>query len=237
MRQLLTRLAPLGILTALVCRAVGATDRPSVPVLREKLKQILASGYHLTEPPEVRLRELLVRLLSWLGDLLGGLGEIAEIAPLAGLPGWLKPVIAGVLIAALIAIIAHIVVGFRGLLSERRRGRGQAPGEVIRRNPDGVLREAEQAFADGKHTVALGLLYLAVLLRLDRIGLLPHDPARTNRENARALSGVGSEARDAMNALSREVEACIYGGRSAGEATWQRARGWADQLWRAEDAS
>lgn len=234
MRRTLIWPAAAGVLTAVACLAAGTPpERPPVPVLRETLDRILASGYQLTEPPEVRLRELIARILRWLRDLFG---DVSEIAPLGGLPQWLQSVIAGVLVIVLLLIVAHIVVSFRRLLAERRSRADEPEREVVRRDPDAVLRSAEAALARGEHHLALRLLYLAVLLRLDRLGLLPHDPARTNWENARALHAEGA-VDSAMARLAGEVDACLYGGQDVTRQTWERARGWAETLWRAEDAS
>jgi len=177
---------------------------------------------------------LAARILRAIRDLFV---EVSEMGPLAGLPDWLKYLLMGVLVVALVVIVAHMVVSFRGLLAERR-SRQEAPEvQFSRLDPREVLERAEDAFRRGEHDAAMRLLYLAVLLRLDRLGMLPHDPARTNWENLRALTTVGADAHDAMTRLTREVDACVYGGRHASERTWEQARGWADLLWRVEAAA
>lgn len=234
MRRQITSLASLVAAAALTGRAAEAPPgRPPAPVLRETLQDILRSGYRLTEPPEARLRELLARLLRLLRELLSGL---SEAGPLAGLPPWMTFLLTGVLAVLMALIIAHIVVGLRGLLVERR-GRGETPPAAPERlDPLSVLERAEDAFRRGEHETALRLLYQAVLLRLDRRGLLVHDPARTNWENLRALAAARAEAREAMAGLTREVDACTYGGRRASVRTWEQSRAWADLLWREEAA-
>jgi len=234
-RRLFGWLAPLVSATALAAWAAGApSGRPPVPVLRETLRDILSSGYQLTEPPEAQLRDLLLRLLRALRDLLGG---AAEANPLGGLPGWARPLLTGALTVLLVLIITHLVVSLRSLLTERKTERDRPARAVRRQDPRSVLAQAEDAFGRGDHDAAVRLLYVAVLLRLDRIGLLAHDPARTNWENLDALKTADVPSRDAMRQLTREVDACVYGGRPASARTWERSRGWAEQLWRAGEAS
>jgi hypothetical protein len=214
--------------------AASPSGRPDAAELRARLDQILSSGYQLTEPPQVRLHDFGLRLLRLLAELLSGIGQTR---PLAGLPSWGKPVLAGALLVLLVVVFAHLTRSLRSLLSDRRLGGRELAQARERRDPNTVLREAEAAFERGENLVALSRLYLAVLLRLDRRGLLSHDPARSNWENLRALGEAGPETREAMTRLTREVDACIYGGRSASVSTWERARDWADLLWSAGERS
>lgn len=218
--------------TALAGLAIEAPpERPPAPVLRETLREILRSGYQLTEPPEARLREWLARILQAIRDFFG---EAAAISPFAGLPEWLRYVIMGVLVIALAIVLTHMIVSLRALLSERRARERAPEPDFARLDPREVLLRAEDAFRRNEPDVAMRLLYLAVLLRLDRLGLLPHDPARTNWENLRALETTGEDVRDAMVHLTREVDASVYGGRHPSTDTWEQARDWAELLWRAE---
>ncbi len=225
-------LAPLLTAAGLAaCVAVASPSRPDVPVLRQSLDRILSSGYQLSEPPQARLHEVIARVLRALRQMLG---HLSEAEPLAGLPLWVRPVLTGVLLVLLALMIAHIASGLRGLLDGSRDRRSRPEVHRERVDPAEVMRRAEEALERGEHTAALRLLYLAVLLHLDRAGVLAHDPTRTNLENLRAFTGVRPEARDAMARLTHEVDATIYGGRGASRETWEKARRWADALWRAE---
>jgi hypothetical protein len=231
-RRLLVSLAVIVAATALIGAVRGATaERPDVPVLKERLQDILSTGYQLTEPPQTRLHDMFVRAMRSLRALLL---QLSDTGPLAGLPEWVRPVLIGVLLVLLVLMAAHVVASLRGLLGEAQGRRKQRREERIRSDPTALLREAEDAFRRGDRDAAIGLLYHAVLLRLDRLGLLAHDPARTNWENLRAFDGTDPDARRAMAQLTREVDACVYGGRSASGDTWDRARGWAELLWQAE---
>lgn len=235
MRRLLRWPAPLISATALAAWAAGAPpERPPVPALRDTLGDILSSGYQLTEPPEAQLRDMLLRLLRSLRELVGGL---AETSPLAGIPGWTRPLLTGALIVILGLIVAHLVYSLRGLMTERSARPDRPERKVARPAPRDVRAQAEAAMRRGDCEEAVRLLYLAVLLRLDRIGLLTHDPARTNWENLAAFTRADAHARDAMRQLTGAVDACVYGGRPASEQTWERTRGWAEQLWKAGESS
>lgn len=225
-------LIPLFAVAAGAARA-ALEGRPSAPQLRATLEEILASGYQLTPPLQLQLQEWLDYLARWLESLFGGL---SESGPLAGLPPWTTWLIAGVCIAALILILLHMALTFRAVISDsKRRGAADLPKREFT-DPRVLLRQAEVAFERQEYELALRLLYRAVLLRLDRRGLLPSDPARTNWENLRELRAGSGEVRAAMGHLTREFDACIYGGHAPEAADWTTARGWAEVLWDAEAA-
>lgn len=234
-RRLLIRLATLLTAAALTTPAAEAPQgRPDVDLLRQNLESILSSGYRLVEPPQARLHEMMLRALR---VLQGMLGTISQARPLAGLPEWTRPLITGVLPVLVGLIIAHLVGGLRRLLEGSAGRRGPTGPEPERMDPRSMLTRAEDASGRREFDEAISLLYLAVLLRLDRLGLLSHDPARTNWENLAALTGGGPNVRDSMAGLTREVDACIYGGRRASESTWRRAREWAEVVWRAGESA
>jgi len=195
------------------------------------LRDIVARGYHLQPPARSRIEEWLLWLLRQIGRLFAGL---SETGPLAAMPAWLRWVIFGVLLALLILILAHNALTVRGVLSEppKRRGAGLRPRR--REDPRAALARAEAALERGRYDLAVRLLYLATLLRLDRAGLLSHDASRTNWENLRALRSDAPAVRDAMTSLTRAVDDTVYGGEPASRHTAERCRGWVDALWRAE---
>jgi len=234
-RRLLRWLTVLISATALAAWAAGSpSGRPSEQALRDTLREILSSGYQLTEPPEAVLRDLVLRLLRMLRDFVGG---VAQVNPLGGIPGWARPLLTGALIVLLGLIVAHLVHSLRGLMRESG-GRPERPERKRERlDPRTVRAQAEDAVRRGDYEKAVRLLYVAVLLRLDRIGLLTDDPARTNWENLDAFTAADVPSRDAMRQLTRAVDACVYGGRPASEQTWRRTREWAEQLWKAGEAS
>lgn len=227
----LTQMAGIAALSA--AGVAAAAGRPSAPELRQMLDEILASGYQLKAPLQVRLQEWLMRGLRWLSERLGSL---SEAGPLADLPLWMNWVIFGVCMVLLGLLLAHMALTLRGVLAEGRTGDGERRERAQTTNPRSLMDAAEEAFRRGEHDAAVRLLYRAVLLRLDRLGLLNHDPARTNWENVLALHSSADELRDAMTGLARVMDDCVYGGGRASAQTWERARDWADILWRVEAA-
>jgi len=221
----------LPALVAAAAVAAGAVERPSEQALRRSLRDILASGYELTPPTRVQLEEWLAWLLRRIGRLLGGL---SESGPLAGLPAWATWVIAGVLIALLVLILAHLALTVRRALVEPSVRRGAFARQRRREDPRTLLAAAEEALRRGEYDRAVRLLYRAALVRLDRLGVLSHDAARTNWENLRALRSDEPAVRDAMTALARAVDDTVYGGAPASRLVAERCRVSVDALWRAE---
>ncbi len=219
-------------LTGLAATLAGA-ERPSPGDLREKLDEVLASGYHLEVPPQVRLQDLVLRVLRRLSEQIG---IMSEAGPLADLPVWAHWIIFGVCGLLVILLVAHMGMRLREVLTDRRpHDRGaQAAQEMA--DPRALAQEAERAVARREHSLALRLLYRAVLLRLDRVGLLDYDPSRTNWENVAALRSADDELRSAMTGLAHEVDDTVYGGSCATARSWERARHWAELVRRAEGA-
>jgi len=229
-RRLMVALPALAAASTVVAEQA---ERPSEQALRRSLRDILASGYQLTPPVRVQIEEWLAWLLRSIGRLLSGL---SEAGPLAGLPLWATWVIAGVLIALLVLILAHIVVTVRRALVEPSVRRDAATRRRRRENPRALLAAAEEALRRSEYDRAVRLLYRAALVRLDRLGVLTHDAARTNWENLRALRSEEPAVRDAMAELARAVDDTVYGGAAASRSTAERCRASVNALWRAEAA-
>lgn len=223
----------MGLLAA---TASAAPQRPSPDELRSTVREILRSGYRLQVPPTERINRWIQWLLHRIGEGLSAVSQGGGI--LAGLPQWANWVIFGVGLAAITGILLHIALTMRSvLLGDEGRSRRRPTGATEARDPTEVLALAEQAVHEGEYDRAVRLLYLATILRLDRLGLLSHDPSRTNWENLHALSAEDSALHTAMFDLTGVVDACIYGGTTATARTWETARGSADVLWHAEAAA
>lgn len=208
-----------------------ATVRPSPAQLRTLLNEILASGYHLEPPATVRLGDylngLFDRLARWLGSWAPG-------GPLAGLPMWATWTLFGVCVALLVLLLAHMIGGVRSALSEPTQRRPHDGGDQWREDPQAVLTAAEAALGGGEYERAIRLLYRAVLLRLDRLGLLGHDPARTNWENLAALRADDVELRASLVELTQAVDAAVYAGRPVTPEVAERCRARVREIWRAQ---
>ena len=213
---------------------VLAAVRPSPPELRRVLDQILASGYRLEPPATVRIGDY----LDWLLDRLARwLDSWSQTGPLAGLPVWASWVLFGLCVALLVLLLAHMISGVRSALSEPAHGRRGAGDARRREDPQAVLAAAEAALARGDYDAAVRLLYRAALLRLDRLGLLHHDPARTNWENLAALRAPDPDLRADLTELTGAVDAAIYAGRPVTHTTAERCHTRVRELWRAQAVS
>lgn len=210
---------------------VLAATRPSPSQLRALLEEILASGYRLESPPTVRigdyLDELFDRLAHWLGSW-------SSSGPLAGLPMWATWTLFGVCVALLVLLLAHMISGVRSALSEPMHRHPRDEGEQRREDPQAVLAAAEVALGGGEYEHAIRLLYRAALLRLDRLGLLGHDPARTNWENLAALRADDVELRASLAELTQVVDAAVYAGRPVTPEVAERCRARVREIWRAQ---
>lgn len=221
-RAVLIFLLPAGIALA--------AARPSPSQLRSLLAEILASGYRLEPPATVRIGDYLDWLFERLARLLG---SWSHSGPLAGLPIWASWALFGVCVALLVLLLAHMISGVRSALSEPARRRGAADAGR-REDPQTVLAAAEEALAGGDYERAIRLLYHAVLLRLDRLGLLSHDPARTNWENLAALRAADAELHAHLADLTRAVDAAVYAGRPVTHSAAERCHRWVREIWRAQ---
>lgn len=229
------RLALAAALTAaalLLGRTLAATvTRPSPDVLREHLHSILSSRAYQVNPPigyEIQrwLLEALARVLAWLSSL-------TTSGPLAGLPDYLKWVIVGICVLALLLILYHLAITLRLLLAgPSRRAKQQAWLTPRRSSPEQALRAAGEAAARGEFRLALRRLYEAVLLRLDHRGILVYAPWRTNWENLRALKS--PRLRSMMAPLTRAVDDVFYGDRPATDEIYADCRERVSGLWQAE---
>ena len=230
-------LAVLAVLLAagwLVVRV--AASPPSPNQIRAWTAEILSSGGYQVNPPlGWRIERWLLELLQ---RILGSLALASHSGPLAGLPQWASWLVVGACVVALALIITHLLLTLRGLMVEPRRRRDRERLVAERpRTPQQALREAEQAAAAGQFALALRRLYEAAVLILDRRGLLPYDPTRTNWENLRAVAGQSPDTARVMTPLTRTVDGCVYGGIAATLEDWQRSRALVRQLERGASSS
>lgn len=206
-----------------------AATRPSPSELRRLLDEILASGYRLDPPMTVRVRDYLDWLLERLARTLGGW---SQGGPLAGLPTWVSWLLFGVCVGLLALLVAHMISGVRAALSEPARRSGSGGGGPRREDPQAVLAAAEAALRGGDYEAAVRLFYRAALLQLDRLGVLNHDPARTNWENLAAVRVADADLRASLTHLTRVVDAAVYGGQPITPAAAERCRESVHTIWR-----
>jgi hypothetical protein len=229
------------LVTLLVVAGIsaGAAGIPSLPPpdeLRSTISEILSSpGYEVNPPLSWRVQQWVIEQLE---RLAGAISRAAANSPLAGMPEWVAPVIIGACVVALGLIVYHLLYTVRMLMVEpRRHARDGVISAAPPRSPEQVMREAEKAAAAGQLQAALRKLYEAVLLRLDRLGALRHDPARTNWENLSAATASLPLLREPMTGLAVAVDDCVYGSLPATSATYEQCRELARAVWFVEASS
>lgn len=131
------------------------------------------------------------------------------------------PWVALAVLVGIVAVLAFVLLRWRRLRLQRR----QADTERMGRRPDRpseLEASAKALAAAGDWTGAIRQLLRAFVLTLDATGILPHDPARTNRELRRRLQ----RERNLEPALSRLIstaEAVTYAGETGSDTLWHEA--------------
>jgi hypothetical protein len=97
-----------------------------------------------------------------------------------------------VMAAGAVALILLIALAgpllFRYFVSARRRGKGARAGDEEVATSAEAIQRAQAASVIQDYRLALRMLYLASLLKLDEIGALRYDRALTNREYVREVA-------------------------------------------------
>lgn len=210
---------------------VGAASRPSPPVLRQDLRQILAQPAYQQAGKdwwwELKLRLLRAVAQWWQDHVTPYLEGLYTARPV------LYWVTLTVIVLLLLAVLYHLYLTLRSAFDPGRRQRssGPAPPEARdTRGPEAMLREADAAAAGGDYPLAYRWLYLALIRHLDRRALLRYDAASTNYDYLRQLRNEpGLTA--LVSPLTRAVEPVWYGYRTASAADYARCREWVQAAW------
>lgn len=233
------RLAGYALLLAMM--AVAATGllavsddsvqrRPPAPLIRQQVADILSQPEYQYEYPKwlQRLRdraiELLVRLLQWLR-----LGEIAR--DLYATWPVLYWAIAGLLAAAVLALLYHIFITIKGAFGRpRRRQSATQPSPLPLTSPAALRRQARQLARAGDWAGALRKLYQACLRYLDQQGYLYYHPATTNGEYLQQVDEhPGLTA--CLQPITRAMDRVCYAHIGLGHSTYQHLDTLAQRLW------
>jgi hypothetical protein len=126
---------------------------------------------------------------------------------------------------------------FRGLLDRVDQlpawlGTLDAAGElygVRDLDPDRVYAEAHRRLAQGDWSGAVRFLYVAAILRLDRVGFVRLRQSKTNHDYVRELAA-RPDCRGPFEVLTRCFETTVYGGRAADEAACREMTAQMDTL-------
>ena len=115
----------------------------------------------------------------------------------------------------------------------KRRTRSTERLELEQRTPRGWKAHAIELMAAGRGQDALRALYLALLARLDRQGLIRYDPSKTNWQYRMQLPA--GTIRDAFSELSRIFDRTWYGSYPCDASAFHRGSILVDQVLRETD--
>lgn len=192
---------------------------PTPEAVREAVREVYLRPEF--RPPERDfgdwVMDQVARFVSWLGSLLGGVRGLEASAP------FLFWTIVVVLVASLLAVVAHLVwtavsAGRAPRRAKRRETPDAAPGR-----PRGAVdweEEARRLAAAGRWREAAMALYAALLLRMDARDLLRFDPAKTPGDYRREVRKDPAAGR-ALGAFLRGFEPVAFGNRPLDAEGWR----------------
>jgi hypothetical protein len=139
-----------------------------------------------------------------------------------------------VLIVAIAFVLAYAVRKYGGktwLGREAPRARREAdePAEETISDPDRLLETARDLAAAGEFRRAYRAVFLAMLLRMDRAGLIRFDRSSTNGEYLRVLRA-RPDVFASMRPVANDFDLHWYGGKAVGEPDYRRMLGAYEQL-------
>jgi Domain of unknown function (DUF4129) len=183
---------------------------PSSPVATQWVRDELAHGHYLTNPPWWQ------RLVEWLRGLL-------DSAPQAGLPRWVGVAVL-LLVAALAAAVVARVLRPEGRTSRRTGERSAAVDDEGLSAAD-YRRRAQRAAARGDWDDLLLDSYRAIAASAVERTLLVGLPGRTAREVAVALTPVFPAQGSQLAEAARHFDEVRYGHRAPTSEQAQAVQG------------
>lgn len=176
---------------------------------------------------------LVRRLLEWLRRL----AEADRRSPRRPEGGDPMTAASAVLVLAVAAVVAVLVMLLARLWSARRTPEvapdaagpleeaplGADPASALSRPPRGWAELADQLAARGDFREAIRHLYLALLARLHREGVITYEPSQSNWEYLRAFRGPAGD-RLVFRELTSRFDYAWYGRQDGGPAEWARFR-------------
>lgn len=170
-----------------------------------------------------RHRTLFEIAWQWLRDmwdrLARGLGSHVHVGKQAGL------ILGDAVVIALIAVIVFVALRLvLGAVRDPGRTQAGATGLAPAADPHELFARSCDAAERGDYRAAIGLLFLASLVRIERLGLVSGDPSRTVNQWRRALSSRAPAIAGAFDAIARPFTAAFYAERPVGQGQWLSAR-------------
>lgn len=208
--------------------------RPPVPTLREDLRRILARReYNFDESQWFQqwlYRALHSLAVWWREHFAPYVDALYEKRPFIY---WTIVAVGALAAAFLLYHILHTVRSAFGRSGRGRHSRGELPPTVLQTDPERLLKQADEAAANGDFPEALRRLYLALIRNLDRHGLVRFDRSRTNYEYVRQL-----RAHDTVAVLFADLtgraERVWYGDETLAPVDYEQCRALALAAWQGE---
>ena len=210
--------------------AQGATVSPRAARIQSDLRQILSDPEYAVKPPGETIAQRVGRWISeqWTA-FKDWLDRIFSFGGRAG-PGTARFMM-WVVLAALIIGIAYVLAyairrgkwgkGSRGQRRPERTVSTDALEERVE-DPDSLLAVARELAASGQFHRAYRAIFLAILLRMDKVELIRFDRSRTNGEYLRSLRA-HPDVLAWMRPLANDFDFRWYGGHPVDEPDYRRA--------------
>jgi len=207
-------------------RLLSGNPRPVSPELARMQDILQRSRFVNAKPTEPRM----VALMRKLGEMLGKIFHAQFLEAT-----WVGT-LATFILATVLAVLAGVVLWFgviRRFHHRKSRRRGEAPPEEVAPPPRPVelRRMAEEALAAGRAREALHFHYLALVVSLSELELVPFSSGRTNREIVRYLRRrqAPREAVRRIEGITSRYDLVWYGSGECDRSEVQTAAGEIDQ--------
>lgn len=206
---------------------------------RQKLDDILRDrAYHAAEPNAAQKQFL--RFRAWLGEQWRKLTEPLRRAdpPAPNTPdtvpgaGGFASLLAFLVSPPVLIALALVIAGIVIILLLRRRKKRDGPKDHAepQRTAGGWRVYAAELAARGDHRGAVRALFLGTLTEFDERGLVSFDATRTDREYLREAQRQQGWLAEPFRPFVRLVEAVFYADAPCGDAEYERARAYADDV-------
>lgn len=190
-----------------------------------QLQQWLSRTLKPIMPSVMAVLRFIGRILTPIGRALVWLGQqfVSFLAWIGSLPLSVMIAIAIVLLIILICYLLHLLAPYRPRLSPSVQV--EPIRQLRQEDPRTLLVQAEAVAERGDYTGALKLVYLALLISLDRLNLLRFDESRTNWEYIEHLRRSGNaHIAKAFEPITQLFDRCVYAQRGATQDEYQHVR-------------
>jgi hypothetical protein len=216
--------------TACVAQA-GGVDAGRAARIKADLREILSSPqYRIEAPQESAFSRILRKIGDGLKAFFRWLGRLFRFpSGLGGSVGGGGNLFFWVILVGVIVAMAYVIAYALRQAAKRREGdaRKRRPGiisepeESAAASPDDWLTAARRHAASGDFHRAYRAVFIALLLRLDRLGAIQFERSRTNGEYLRQLRA-RQPLYQLMSTLARDFDARWYGRAPVAEDDYQR---------------